>query len=697
MKRLTFLALAALVLASCREDSSPTAPAVEQTSDLVANATARQPVPEHYIVVFRRNLGNVQQLAQALAHKYGGKLKHTYQTALQGMAIELSDAAARALGQDPRVEYLEQDYIVETAQAAGLSHFSMSVEGGPGSPAQSAPGQANPPWGLDRIDQRNLPLNSLYNSGGNGTNVRAYIISTGIRFDHVDFGGRASLGVDVAGSGGVDCHGQGTHMAGVVGGATYGVAKGVRLIAVRVADCTGATTVSQIIQGVDWVTANRVRPAVAAMNFTAHNSQPLINAVNASIAAGVTYAIGGGSWGSLACSSSPANVPNALTVAVSNISDGFVNYASGSCIDMFAPGSDIPSAGIGSTTATNTFSSAAYAAAHVAGAAALILSGNQSALPEHVAIILGRNTTNGVLTSVPSGTPNSLLYTAFLIPNPWTTRAPLLTPRWGLALAPASSRLYAIGGRNGTTRLASMEVYNAGTNAWTSRAPMPAARYDGSGARHIGGLIYVPGGRNSSGALTKTLFAYSIAANTWSTKSPVPVPTGCGGAVTIAGQLYVVTGCGPTAYRGLLHRYTPATDSWTARATAPEAHGYPAVAQIGGKIYVAGGRNAAGTATATLHVYDPASNSWSTKAPMPSPRWRAAGLALNGKLYVVGGFGPVATTFVYDPVTNVWSTKDPMPTPRSDLGFDVIAGLLYAVGGLGSGNATLGVVERYTP
>jgi M6 family metalloprotease-like protein len=284
--------------------------------------------------------------------------------------------------------------------------------------------------------------------------------------------------------------------------------------------------------------------------------------------------------------------------------------------------------------------------------------------------------------------------------NSWVSRASMAKARSAFALALAGGRLYAIGGRSGAATLAAMEAYNPTTNSWAAKAALPSARYDGDGAVAGNGLVYLPGGRNSAGTLTKTLSVYTLATNVWSTKASLPITSGCGASVMINGLLYVVTGCdGTSGFKARLHRYSPSSNTWTARASAPSAHGSPAVGVINGKLYVAGGLNAAGTAVATLHVYDPGTNTWSTKAPMPSARFRAAAQVINGKLYVVGGTnaagGVLAATLVYDPATNQWSTKAPMPTARTRLGVAMINNQLYAVGGWATND--LAKVERYTP
>jgi N-acetylneuraminic acid mutarotase len=308
---------------------------------------------------------------------------------------------------------------------------------------------------------------------------------------------------------------------------------------------------------------------------------------------------------------------------------------------------------------------------------------------------------NGVTMTV-----NAMTATGFRVTitrtssNIWTARTPLPEPRLSFTSGTIGGVFHAIGGKSGASILSSVTAYDPASDAWSSRKALPSPRYDGSGSAGIGGLLYVPGGRNASGAVTRTLYAYDPSINAWVTRAALPAASGCGASVAIGGRLYVLTGCDATSgFKGRLDRYTPSTNQWTARAAAPSAHGFPAIGAIGGRLYVAGGRNAVGTATAKLHVYDPGTNTWATKAPMPAPRFGAAGVVFDGRLYVVGGStgqATVATVLVYDPATNQWSSKAPMPTARAKLGAQFIAGLLYAVGGQ-SGAQALATVERYTP
>jgi subtilisin family serine protease len=259
-------------------------------------------------------------------------------------------------------------------------------------------------WGIDRIDQRNLPLDNSYLPPNYGTGVTAYILDTGIMTSHAEFGGRASWGADLIDGTNVDCHGHGTHVAGTVGGATVGVANQAALVAVRVLNCAGQGTFEQVIAGIEWVTANAVKPAVANMSLgsyvgTVPPDEPLVVAVENSIASGVTYALAAGNNGLPACG----------FVAASHTTDahaGFSNH--GSCVDLYAPGVTITSAWING--GYNVLNGTSMAAPHVAGAAAQVLSANPTWSPAQVGATILANATPGVITSAPDGTPNLLLF-----------------------------------------------------------------------------------------------------------------------------------------------------------------------------------------------------------------------------------------------------------------------------------------------
>jgi subtilisin family serine protease len=356
-----------------------------------------KPIPNRYIIVFedwatdgRGNFAQTEVLAQSLSDSYNGKISHIFETALNGFAAEFSEKQIELLAQDPRIKYIEEDSEVYATAT-----------------------QTNATWGLDRIDQRDRPLNSTYNYTATGTGVNVYIIDTGIRRTHNEYGGRAFVGYDAIGDGQNtnDCNGHGTHVAGTVGGATYGVAKNVRLYAVRVLNCSGSGTTSGVIAGVNWVANNRTLPAVANMSLGGGASTSLDNAVQNAISRGVTFAVAAGNENQNACNVSPARAANAITVGSTTSSDArssFSNY--GSCVDIFAPGSSITSAWHTSNTATSTISGTSMASPHVAGVAALYLESNPSASPATVTNAIKNSGTTGRLSGIGSGSPNLLLY-----------------------------------------------------------------------------------------------------------------------------------------------------------------------------------------------------------------------------------------------------------------------------------------------
>ena len=330
-------------------------------------------------------------IASELSITHKGKLKHVYQNALNGFAVEMSEADAERLSQDFRVKFVEEDGIV-TANAT----------------------QSNPPWGLDRIDQRNLPLNATYNSNWTGSGVRAYVIDTGIRTAHTQFGGRASNVFDAFGGNGQDCNGHGTHVAGTIGGTTYGVAKSALLRGVRVLNCSGSGSNSGVIAGVDWVRQNHIAPAVANMSLGGGASSALDTAVNNLHNANVTIAVAAGNSNTDACTQSPARAANAVTVGSTTTSDARSSFSNfGTCVDIFAPGSGILSAWFSSNTATATLSGTSMASPHVAGVAALYKQANPSASSTTIRNALVNNATTNVISGAGSGSPNRLLYSLF--------------------------------------------------------------------------------------------------------------------------------------------------------------------------------------------------------------------------------------------------------------------------------------------
>ncbi|MGB2569378.1 S8 family peptidase [Micromonospora citrea] len=372
--------------------AAPTAPAEGQ----ILQAGGATAVTGSYIVVFKDaavNRADVAKTARALADEHDGAVARTYRNALRGFEARLSEAEARQLAADPSVRYVQQNHTVRIT--------------GTQSPTSS--------WGLDRLDQRALPLNNSYTYPNTGSGVKAYIIDTGIRTSHSDFGGRAISGFDsVDGGTADDCNGHGTHVAGTVGGTSYGVAKGVTLVGVRVLDCEGSGTNAGVIQGVDWVTGDHAagQLAVANMSLGGGFDQALNDAVARSIADGVTYGLAAGNdSGANACNSSPASTPAGITVGSTTNTDARSSFSNiGSCLDIFAPGSSITSAWHTGNTATNTISGTSMATPHVVGAAALVLAANPSFTPQQVRDKLVTDATSNVVTNVGTGSPNKLLH-----------------------------------------------------------------------------------------------------------------------------------------------------------------------------------------------------------------------------------------------------------------------------------------------
>jgi subtilisin family serine protease len=357
---------------------------------LLVPQSAERVVPDQYIVVFKAGTPRPRLLAGAVVGAQRGTLLAVYESALQGFAARLSPEAVKALQAHPSVAFIEVDQYVSLTDT-----------------------QPNATWGLDRIDQRDRPLNGTYVYNRTGSGVNAYIIDTGIRRTHTDFGGRVMTGFDAVTPGGSanDCNGHGTHVAGTVGGTVYGVAKAVSLYPVRVLNCQGSGTNAQVISGIDWVTANHVKPAVANMSLGGSASNAIDTAVRNSINAGVTYVVAAGNSNRNACNFSPARVPEAITVGATTSSDtrsSFSNF--GSCLDIFAPGSDITSAWHTSNTATNTISGTSMASPHVAGVAALYLQGNANATPPAVTSAITGGASANKLSGIGTGSPNLLLY-----------------------------------------------------------------------------------------------------------------------------------------------------------------------------------------------------------------------------------------------------------------------------------------------
>ncbi|MFF7250263.1 S8 family peptidase [Embleya sp. NPDC008237] len=394
--RLTTAALAAACVliavpgaASAQAGIVPSPPSARE-GHIVA---AAHPIPGRYIVVLREGAhtaADAHERSAALAGSYGGRVRQTYGSALSGYAADMSESQARRVAADPRVAFVEQDGVEEITDT-----------------------QSDPPsWGLDRVDQPKLPLDRSYTYPNGAANVTAYVIDTGIRVSHRQFEGRASVGFDAVGDGnnGLDCNGHGTHVAGILGGRDYGIAKQVKMVAVRVIGCANTGSTSQLIQGVDWVTAHATKPAVANVSIRGGLSAAKDAAFRRSIAAGVAYVAGAGNDGANACDYSPGRLPEAITVQNSDASDRRASTSNyGSCTDLFAPGTSIVSAWKDGDTATRTASGTSMATPHVSGAAAIYLSAHPAATPAEVQAALIGAATPDRITSAGAGSPNRLL------------------------------------------------------------------------------------------------------------------------------------------------------------------------------------------------------------------------------------------------------------------------------------------------
>ncbi len=349
-------------------------------------------VPDQYIVVLKEHQ-DVPFVSRDLAKKHKSRVKKKFSKALNGFVINTPQRQLKKLADDPRIDFIEADSVIEISET-----------------------QSQATWGLDRIDQRDIPLNGSYTYNVEADSVNVYIIDTGIRTTHHEFGGRATEAFTVIndGNGARDCHGHGTHVAGTVGSITYGVAKQAKLHSIRILDCEGFGYASGAIAGIDWVTANHAGLAVANMSLGGSGSMAMDRAIQTSVAAGVTYIVAAGNSNADACNDSPARIAEAITVGATSSNDARARYSNwGSCVDIFAPGSQIKSTWNANDAAVATISGTSMASPHVAGMAALYLASNPTASPARVQEAILAEATPGQLSNIGSSSPNLLAYSLF--------------------------------------------------------------------------------------------------------------------------------------------------------------------------------------------------------------------------------------------------------------------------------------------
>jgi len=433
-------------------------------------------IANQYIVVLKDDVSDVESEALRLARDFGGDRNggHTYNRAIKGFSVRMPEQQAERLADDPRVAFVEEDGVVQMVAT-----------------------QTGATWGLDRIDQRDLPLNGNYNFNATGAGVKAYIVDTGIRATHTQIAGRVISGFTAIndGLGTNDGNGHGTHVSGTVGGSTFGVAKNVTLVAVRVLDSSGNGTNSGVIAGVDFVTSDHQagQPAVANMSLGGGASSALDTAVANAVSDGVTFAVAAGNENQNACNVSPARTASAITVGSTTMTDARSSFSNfGTCVDIFAPGSSITSSWNTSDTATNTISGTSMATPHVAGVAALFLETNPTASPATVTAAIVNNSTPNKVTNAGTGSPNRLLFSLLTgAPPPTPTPTPI----------PGAELLLNRGFESGSVNWTATASVITNSTGQTPRTGSFYAWLDGYGTTHTDSLfqqITIPSTANSA-------------------------------------------------------------------------------------------------------------------------------------------------------------------------------------------------------